>query len=117
MVPQLQIPVTKEGTMPVSKKKGTTSLPNASTPPSSSLAVPDRHMVENIQNAVRLILTLELLQSQSKERQLTPQQEAELAERKRNAENELRGGFSQLYPDVYTPQAIEYGEQTYVFDA
>ena len=82
-----------------------------------TLAVPDRRMVEAVRNAVRLILTLELLQSQSKQRQLTPQQEAELAERKRNAENELRGGFSQLYPDVYTPQAIEYGEQTYVFDA
>ncbi len=102
--------------MPVSKKKGTTSLPNASTPPSSSLAVPDRHMVENIQNAVRLILTLELLQSQSKERQLTPQQEAELAERKRRAEGELKGGFSQLYPDVYTPQASEQSGQPYVLD-
>src|SRR6266852_3684523 len=116
MVPQLQIPVTKEGTMPVSKKKGTTSLPNASTPPSSSLAVPDRHMVENIQNAVRLILTLELLQSQSKERQLTPQQEAELAERKRRAEGELKGGFSQLYPVVSTPQASEQSGRPYVLD-
>jgi hypothetical protein len=74
-------------------------------------------MVEAVRNAVRLILTLELLQSQSKQRQLTSQQEAELAERKRNAENELRGGFSQLYPVVYTPQFVEYGGQTYVFDA
>jgi len=82
-----------------------------------TLAVPDRRMVEAVRNAVRLILTLELLQSQSKQRQLTPQQDAELAERKRNAENELRGGFSQLYPVVYTPQSVEYGGQTYVFDA
>ncbi len=82
-----------------------------------TLAVPDRRIVEAVRNAVRLILTLELLQSQSKQRQLTPQQDAELAERKRNAENELRGGFSQLYPVVYTPQSVEYGGQTYVFDA
>ncbi len=81
-----------------------------------TLAVPERRMVEAVRNAVRLILTLELLQSQSKQRQLTPQQEAELAERKRNAENELKGGFSQLYPVVYTPQSVEYGGQTYKFD-
>jgi hypothetical protein len=74
-------------------------------------------LVEALRNAVRLILTLELLQSQSQQRQLTPQQEAELAERKRNAENELKGGFSQLYPVVYTPQYVEYGGQNYVFDA
>src|SRR5260370_22706232 len=73
-------------------------------------------MVEAVRNAVRLILTLELLQSQSKQRQLTPQQEAELAERKRNAENELKGGFSQLYPVVYTPQSVEYGGQTHKCD-
>src|SRR2546421_10924597 len=36
-------PIKKEGTMPVSKKKGTTSLPHASTPPSSSLVMPDQH--------------------------------------------------------------------------
>jgi len=82
-----------------------------------TLAMPDRRMVEAVRNAVRLILTLELLQSQSQQRQLTPQQEAELAERKRNAENELKGGFSQLYPIVYTPQYVEYGGQNYVFDA
>ncbi len=33
-----------------------------------TLAVPDRRMVEAVRNAVRLILTLELLQSQSKQR-------------------------------------------------
>ncbi len=82
-----------------------------------ALAVPDRRMVEVVRNAVRLILTLELLQSQSKQRQLTPQQDAELAERKRNAENELRGGISQLYPIIYTPQNSERSGQTYVFDA
>ncbi len=82
-----------------------------------ALAVPDRHMVENIQNAVRLMLTLELLHSQSKQRQLTPQQETELAERKRRTEGELKGGFSQLYPVVYTPQASEQSGQPYVLDA
>ena len=30
--------------MPVSKKKGTTSLPNASTRPSSSLVMPDQKL-------------------------------------------------------------------------
>ena len=73
-----------------------------------TLAVPERRMVVAIQNAVRLILTLELLQGQKAQLQLTPQQEAELAERKRKAENELKGGISQLYPVVYTPQ---YSEQ------
>lgn len=82
-----------------------------------ALAVPDRHMVENIQNAVRLILTLELLQSQSQQRQLTEQQKAELTERTRRAEGELRGGFSQLYPVVYTPQASEQGGPPYILDA
>ena len=82
-----------------------------------ALAVPDRRMVEAARNAVRLILTLELVQSQSTQRQLTPQQEAELVERKRNAENELKGAISQLYPVVYTPQNSEPRGQTYVFDA
>jgi hypothetical protein len=59
---------------------------------------------------------LELLQNQSQQRQLTQQQNAELAERKRNAENELRGGISQLYPVVYTPQYSEQSGQPYVFD-
>jgi hypothetical protein len=81
-----------------------------------TLALPDRRMVEVVKNAVRLILTLELLQSQSKQRQLTAQQEAELAERKRNAESELKGGISQLYPVVYTPQYSEQRGQTYVLD-
>src|SRR5260221_2839021 len=72
-------------------------------------------MVEAVRNRVRMILTLELLQSQGKKRKLTPKKEAELAERKRNAENELKGGFSQLYPVVYTPQSVEYGGQTYKF--
>src|SRR5207249_4091125 len=58
-----------------------------------------------------------LLQSQSKQRQLTPQQEAELAERKRRAEGELKGGFSQLYPLIYTSQASEQSGQPYVLDA
>ena len=74
-------------------------------------------MVEAARNAVRLILTLELVQSQSTQRQLSPQQEAELAERKRNAENELKGAISQLYPIVYTPQNSEQRGQTYVLDA
>src|SRR5260221_11899329 len=73
-------------------------------------------MVEAVRNRVRMILTLELLQSQGKKRKLTPKKEAELAERKRNAENELKGGFSQLYPVVYTPQSVEYGGQTYKVD-
>ena len=81
-----------------------------------SLAIPDGHKIEVIRNAVRLILTLELLQSQSKQRQLTPQQEAELAERKRNAENELKGGISLLYAYVYTPQNSEQVGQNYTFD-
>jgi hypothetical protein len=38
-----------------------------------ALAIPDRRMVEAARNAVRLILTLELVQSQSTQRQLTPQ--------------------------------------------
>lgn len=80
------------------------------------LAVPDHRMVEATRNAMRLILTLELLQNQSQQRQLTQQQNAELAERKRNVENELRGGFSQLYPVVYTPQYSEQSGQPYVFD-
>jgi hypothetical protein len=82
-----------------------------------TLAVPERRMVEAARNAVRLILTLELVQSQSTQRQLTPQQEAELVERKRNAENELKGAISQLYPVVYTPQNSEKIGQTYTFDA
>ena len=82
-----------------------------------ALAIPDRRMVEAARNAVRLILTLELVQSQSTQRQLSPQQEAELAERKRNAENELKGAISQLYPVVYTPQNSEQVGQTYVLDA
>ena len=81
-----------------------------------TLAVPERRMVVAIQNAVRLILTLELLQSQKTQLQLTPQQEAELAERKRKAENELKGGISQLYPVVYTPQYSEQRGQTYFLD-
>ncbi len=81
-----------------------------------TLAVPERRMVVAIQNAVRLILTLELLQSQKTQLQLTPQQEAELAERKRKAENELKGGISQLYPVVYTPQYSEQSGQTYFLD-
>ena len=81
-----------------------------------SLAIPDSHKIEVIRNAVRLILTLELLQSQSKQRQLTPQQEAELTERKRNAENELKGGISLLYAYVYTPQNSEQVGQNYTFD-
>ena len=82
-----------------------------------ALAVPDRRMVEAARNAVRLILTLELVQSQSTQRQLSPQQEAELVERKRNAENELKGAISQLYPVVNTPQNSEQRGQTYVLDA
>src|SRR6266700_6996457 len=82
-----------------------------------ALAIPDRRMVEAARNAVRLILTLELVQSQSTQRQLSPQQEAELVERKRNAENELRGAISQLYPVVYTPQNSQQRGQTYVLDA
>jgi len=82
-----------------------------------ALAIPDRRMVEAARNAVRLILTLELVQSQSTQRQLSPQQEAELVERKRNAENELKGAISQLYPVVYTPQNSEQRGQTYVLDA
>ncbi len=31
--------------------------------------------------------------------------------------NELKGGFSQLYPIVYTPQYVEYGGQNYIVDA
>src|SRR5437588_1666586 len=81
-----------------------------------TLAVPERRMVVAIQNAVRLILTLELLQSQKTQLQLTPQQEAELAERKRKAEIELKGGISQLYPVVYTPQYSEQRGQTYFLD-
>jgi hypothetical protein len=81
-----------------------------------SLAVPDGHMVESARNAVRLILTLEILQNQSKERQLTPQQTVELAERQRNAEKELKGAISQMYPIVYTPQSREQGESPYVLD-
>src|SRR5216684_8414813 len=81
-----------------------------------TLAVPERRMVVAIQNAVRLILTLELLQGQKTQLQLTPQQEAELAERKRKAENELKGGISQLYPVVYTPQYSEQRGQTYFLD-
>ncbi len=82
-----------------------------------ALAIPDRRMVEAARNAVRLILTLELVQSQITQRQLSPQQEAELVERKRNAENELKGAISQLYPVVYTPQNSEQRGQTYVLDA
>ncbi|HEV2580593.1 MAG TPA: hypothetical protein VGT44_07035, partial [Ktedonobacteraceae bacterium] len=81
-----------------------------------SLAIPDGHKIDVIRNGVRLILTLELLQSQSKQRQLTPQQEAELTERKRNAENELRGGISLLYAYVYTPQNSEQVGLNYTFD-
>ena len=81
-----------------------------------TLAVPERRMVVAIQNAVRLILTLELLQGQKAQLQLTPQQEAELVERKRKAENELKGGISQLYPVVYTPQYSEQQGQTYFLD-
>lgn len=81
-----------------------------------TLAVPERRMVVAVQNAVRLILTLELLQGQKTQLQLTPQQEAELAERKRKAENELKGGISQLYPVVYTPQYSEQRGQTYFLD-
>jgi hypothetical protein len=82
-----------------------------------ALAAPDRRMVDAARNAVRLILTLELVQSQSTQRQLTPQQQAELVERKRNAENELKCAISQLYPVVYTPQYSEQRGQTYVLDA
>ncbi len=82
-----------------------------------ALAAPDRRMVDAARNAVRLILTLELVQSQSTQRQLSPQQQAELVERKRNAENELKGAISQLYPVVYTPQNSEQRGQTYVLDA
>jgi hypothetical protein len=82
-----------------------------------ALAVPERRMVDAARNAVRLILTLELVQSQSIQRQLSPQQAAELSERKRNAENELKGAISQLYPIVYTPQNSEQRGQTYVIDA
>src|SRR6266536_2161831 len=78
-----------------------------------TLAVPERRMVVAVQNAVRLILTLELLQGQKTQLQLTPQQEAELVERKRKAENELKGGISQLYPIVYTPQYSKQQGQTY----
>lgn len=81
-----------------------------------TLAIPDRRMLDAAQNAVRLVLTLELLQSQSRQRQLTPQQEAELAERRRNIEGELRGALSQLYPIVYTPQLSEQAGQTYILD-
>ena len=45
-----------------------------------TLAVPERRMVVAVQNAVRLILTLELLQGQKAQLQLTTQQEAEAAD-------------------------------------
>ena len=90
---------------------------SASLPKWPGSCYSDRRMVESARNAVRLILTLELVQSQSTQRQLSPQQEAELAERKRNAENELKGAISQLYPVVYTPQNSEQRGQTYVIDA
>jgi putative transposase len=61
IVLQFQIPSKKEGTMPVSKNKGTTSRPNASTLPSSSLAMPDQHAFHEYlraltQNALRTVI-------------------------------------------------------------
>jgi putative transposase len=49
--------------MPVSKKKGTTSSPNASTPESSSLVMPDQQTFHQYlralaQNAVRIVLEI-----------------------------------------------------------
>lgn len=81
-----------------------------------TLAVPDERMVQEAQNAVRMLLTLELLQSQSAQRQFTTQQNAELAERKGKAEGELQGCFSNLYPTVYTPKYSEQAGQTYTFE-
>ena len=81
-----------------------------------TLAVPDERMVQEAGNAVRMIMTLELLQSQSTQRQLSTQQDAELAERKKNAEGELIGSFSNLYPTVYTPKYSEQVGQTYTFE-
>ncbi len=47
--------------MPVSKKKGTTSPPNASTPQSSSLVMPEQHAFHQYlralaQSAVRTVI-------------------------------------------------------------
>ncbi len=81
-----------------------------------ALAVPNRRMVEEALNAVRLVLTLELLQSQVKQFQITPQQEADLIDRKNRAEGELKGAFSHMYPMVYTPQKSEQTNQVYKFD-
>lgn len=81
-----------------------------------TLAVPNQRMLDDIRNAVRMVLTLELLYSQRTQLQLTEQQAAELQERKRRAEGELKGAFSQLYPIVYTPQAAEQNGQVYRLD-
>ncbi|MEO9027328.1 MAG: DUF499 domain-containing protein, partial [Ktedonobacteraceae bacterium] len=81
-----------------------------------TLAVPDARMVQEAENAVRMIMTLELLQSQSTQRQLTAQQNAELVERKNKAVGELKGSFSNLYPIVYTPIYSDQAGQTYTFE-
>lgn len=81
-----------------------------------TLAVPDARMVEEAKNAVRMIMTLELLQSQSTQRQLTAQQNTELTERKKSAEGELKGSFSNMYPTVYTPMYSEQAGQTYTLE-
>jgi hypothetical protein len=79
-----------------------------------ALAMPERRIIEQGQNSIRLLLTLELLQSQVEQLQMTPQQKSDLAERKKRAEGEIRGSFfSLLYQTVYTPVESDQSGQIY----
>ena len=74
-----------------------------------ALAVPNKHAAETAKNAVRSLMTLEILQNRRYAIELTPQQMAELTERKQSVEKEMRSAFLLLYEYIYVPVSNRIG--------
>src|SRR6266487_2018130 len=83
---------------------------------SLALAVPDKRIAEMAKNAVRSLITLEILQNRRYAIELTPNQLAELSERKLSVEKEMRSAFLLLYQHVYVPITSNRSDPIFTFD-
>jgi hypothetical protein len=81
-----------------------------------ALAAPNLHMVGEAENAVRLLLTLEMLQEQANDLQLTPQQRTELNDRRNRAAGDLKGSFTHMYPTLYVPRESKRPGEIYTLE-
>ncbi|MBA2393113.1 MAG: ATP-binding protein [Ktedonobacteraceae bacterium] len=80
-----------------------------------ALAVPNRHTAETAKNAVRSLMTLEILQNRRYAIELAPHQMAELSERKQSVEKEMKSALLLLYEHVYTPISNNKPDPIFVF--